>query len=92
MKETRVTIDRAGRVVLPKSLRDELHLDPGETLALRLDGDQVTLRPKGNTPPLQKERGVWVLRTGERLKAAEAYNIPQKVRDRRTQALFGDSE
>ena len=30
----KVTIDRAGRVVLPKTLRDELRLCPGDTLDL----------------------------------------------------------
>ena len=69
--EAKLTIDKAGRVVLPKILRDELHLSPGDTLELTVDGEQMTLRPHRVTPPLQKERGVWVFRTGEPLTAAE---------------------
>ena len=39
----------------------------GDTLDLTVKGDEVTLR-RGATP-LQKERGVWVFRTGEPLTA-----------------------
>jgi AbrB family looped-hinge helix DNA binding protein len=64
---TKVTLDRAGRVALPKSLRDAMHLCPGDTLDLTVKGDELTLRPRRSTAPLQKERGVWVLRTGQAL-------------------------
>ena len=57
---SKVTLDRGGRVVLPKKLRDELHLSPGDTLDLTVTGDEVTLRPRRGATPLQKERGVWV--------------------------------
>jgi len=40
-----VTLDKAGRVVIPKTLRDELHLEPGDTLELEAEGERVTLRP-----------------------------------------------
>lgn len=43
---TNVTLDNAGRVVIPKSLRDELGLRPGDVLALESDGERfITLRP-----------------------------------------------
>ena len=66
-----VTVDRAGRVVLPKTLRDELHLLPGDTLDIALKGNEMTLRPRRAATPLAKERGVWVLRTGEPLTTRE---------------------
>ena len=31
---SKVTLDQAGRVVIPKTLRDELRLSPGDTLDL----------------------------------------------------------
>jgi AbrB family looped-hinge helix DNA binding protein len=43
--ETTVTVDKAGRMVLPKEVRDELQLAPGDTLDLASDGGLVTLRP-----------------------------------------------
>jgi AbrB family looped-hinge helix DNA binding protein len=57
-----VTLDKLGRIVLPKPLRDELHLAPGDALDLTVEGEQVTLRPRRTNPPLQlrKERNVSV--------------------------------
>jgi AbrB family looped-hinge helix DNA binding protein len=82
--EAKLTLDKAGRVVLPKILRDELHLSPGDTLELTVDGEQMTLRPHRVTPPLQKERGVWVFRTGEPLSAAEASETLRNIREQRS--------
>jgi AbrB family looped-hinge helix DNA binding protein len=67
---TKVTLDKAGRVVLPKRLRDELQLAAGDTLELESRAEQITLRPVRGGTPLQKERGIWVYRTGRPLTAA----------------------
>ena len=84
--EAKVTIDKAGRVVMPKILRDELHLSPGDTLELTVEGEQVMLRPQRVTPPLQKERGVWVFRAGEPLTAAETREALRNIREQRSGA------
>jgi len=42
---TKLTLDQAGRVLIPKTLRKELHLGPGDTLQLESQGEQITLRP-----------------------------------------------
>jgi AbrB family looped-hinge helix DNA binding protein len=57
---TKVTLDPAGRVLLPKSLREGLHLGPGDTLQVESEGDAITLRPIRPAALLRKERGVWV--------------------------------
>jgi len=57
---TKLTLDKAGRVVLPKPLRDRLQLAPGDTLHLEEEGDRITLRPLRQTVMLKKELGVWV--------------------------------
>jgi AbrB family looped-hinge helix DNA binding protein len=67
---TKLTLDKAGRVVLPKPLRDELELAAGDTLELESRGEQITLRPVRGAASLQKERGIWVYRTGRTLTAA----------------------
>ena len=87
-----VTLDKAGRLVLPKDLRDELHLSPGDTLELTVEGEEVTLRPRRIVPPLQKERGVWVFRTGEPLTAAETRETLRNIRAQRTRRGAGDVE
>ena len=63
MKDT-ATIDRAGRVVIPKPLRDALHLQAGDTLELETEGERITLRPVRTGASVRKERGVWVFRAG----------------------------
>lgn len=55
-----VSLDKAGRVVLPKDLRDRLLLEPGDGLAVESDGDRITLRPVRPQATLKKEQGIWV--------------------------------
>jgi AbrB family looped-hinge helix DNA binding protein len=64
---TRVTLDKTGRIVIPKPLREELHLEPGDALEMEGAGEQIILRPVRETSPLAKEHGVWVLHTGQPL-------------------------
>ena len=89
---SKVTLDQAGRVVLPKALRDELHLSPGDILDLTVKGDEVTLRPRRSATPLQKERGVWVFRTGEPLTADETEETLRKIRTQRQRHNVGESQ
>lgn len=56
----KITIDRVGRVIIPKPIREELHLKPGDSLELESGGDQITLRPVRPKATLKKEHGVWV--------------------------------
>jgi AbrB family looped-hinge helix DNA binding protein len=42
---TRLTLDKAGRIILPKPLRDELRLEAGDTLEVESSGEEITLRP-----------------------------------------------
>ncbi len=62
--KTTVTLDKAGRVIIPKSLRDEMLLEAGDTLELESEGDRMTLRPARSGSALRKEHGVWVFRRG----------------------------
>ncbi|MCE2902484.1 MAG: AbrB/MazE/SpoVT family DNA-binding domain-containing protein [Gemmatimonas sp.] len=71
---TTVTIDKAGRIIVPKALRDALHLEAGDTLELEAEGEQMTLRPVRSGSALRKERGVWVFRRGGSAIAAETTN------------------
>jgi len=89
---SKVTLDRAGRVVLPKTLRDELHLSPGDTLDLTVKGDEVTLRPRRGATPLQKERGVWVFRTDEPLTAGETEETLRNIRAQRHRQNAGEGQ
>jgi AbrB family looped-hinge helix DNA binding protein len=78
-----VTIDKAGRIVIPKEIRDELRLEAGETLALESEGEHVTLRPVHGGAQLQKEAGVWVFFGGKPLSLDAANQLVRDVRERR---------
>ena len=88
---SKVTLDQAGRVVLPKRLRDALHLSPGDTLDVTVRGDEVTLRPRRGVTPLQKERGVWVFRAGKSLTADETEEALRAIRAQRHGQNAGES-
>ena len=89
---SKVTLDRAGRVVLPKALRDAMHLSPGDTLDLTVKGDELTLRPTRGATPLQKERGVWVFRTGKPLTADATEETLRTIRAQRHRQIAGESQ
>ncbi|HEY7388985.1 MAG TPA: AbrB/MazE/SpoVT family DNA-binding domain-containing protein, partial [Bryobacteraceae bacterium] len=56
----KITIDGAGRIIIPKPIREELQLKPGDALELESRGEQITLRPVRPKATLKKEYGVWV--------------------------------
>jgi AbrB family looped-hinge helix DNA binding protein len=86
---TTVMIDKAGRVVIPKALRKELRLEPGDSLELGFEGEQMTLRPLRSTSPLRKEQGVWVFRGNRKLSAVATDQVLQGVREERDRLSRG---
>jgi AbrB family looped-hinge helix DNA binding protein len=86
---TKLTLDKAGRVLIPKPLRDELNLGPGDALQLEAEGEQIILRPLRGVIPLRKERGLWVYRTGQTLSASISDDTLRKVRAERDQQNLG---
>jgi AbrB family looped-hinge helix DNA binding protein len=77
---TQVTIDSAGRVLIPKPLRYLLALAPGDTLDIESTGQSITLRPSRTIVPLTKEKGVWVFRTGHPLDPSVAESQLAQIR------------
>ena len=89
---THLIMDKAGRVVIPKSLREELHLEPGDALEVESAGEEITLRPVRGTGPLTKEHGVWVFRAGQPLPASATDDMLQQIREERDLANLGKGE
>ena len=83
---TKLTLDKAGRVVLPKPLRDRLQLAPGDTLHLESEGERITLRPVRQNVMLKKELGVWVYQ-GEPADASIA-DLVDRERENRRRAVI----
>jgi AbrB family looped-hinge helix DNA binding protein len=57
------TIDKAGRVIVPKALRDALHLKAGDELEIVQQGEDLILRYKPPAARVFKKKGIWVIRT-----------------------------
>jgi len=89
---TRLVIDKAGRIVIPKPLRQELRLEPGDALEMESAGEEITLRPVRGTGPLTKEHGVWVFHTGEALPASATEEMLQQIRAERDLDNLGKGE
>lgn len=86
---TKIPIDKAGRVVIPKPLRDALHLSPGDRLEVYSSADEITLRPIHETAPLRKENGFWVYRTGRSLQTISIAEAIRSDREERSRRLGG---
>lgn len=77
-----VTIDKAGRIVIPKAVRDRLRLDPGDSLALESSGDSITLSPVQEEAVLVKEQGIWVY-AGKGFRNDSIPDLIDKLREER---------
>jgi AbrB family looped-hinge helix DNA binding protein len=82
---TTLTVDKAGRVVLPKPVRDELQLAAGDSLELESSEDRIVLRPVRATAGLRKKQGIWVFRTGQPISAASVNETIRQIREERIQ-------
>ncbi len=68
MTTTTLTLDKAGRVVLPKPVRDDMQLRAGDSLELESSEDSIVLRPRrGGAGLHQKTRDL-----GVRLRGADS--------------------
>ena len=78
-----LTLDEAGRVVIPQELRDALHLGAGDALELETDGARIILRPIHPTGAMAQEHGVWVFRAGKPLAADVVDETLDRIRRER---------
>jgi len=81
-----VSIDKAGRIDVPKPLREKLGLKAGDNLLIESDGDEITLRLVHPEPILIKEYGIWVYNG-----APSHESIPDRIdreREKRVREFF----
>ena len=88
----RLTIDRAGRVIIPKPIRKELNLQAGDSLELESVGGWITLRPVPGSGPLVREHGVWVIGSGKPLTGDQTDAMLRLIREERDMSNLGDAE
>ncbi len=86
---TTITLDKAGRFVLPKPVRDELQLGPGDALELEVSGERLILRPARGNARMRRKNGVWVLHGGAPISAETVRDTVRRVRDERDHKILG---
>jgi AbrB family looped-hinge helix DNA binding protein len=57
----KTTLDRFGRVLIPKKLREGLGLEQGDALELQLEDGKLTLLPRRSPPMLCRKGRVLVV-------------------------------
>ena len=85
------TIDKAGRIVLPKQIRDELQLGPGDAIELEASDEQVILRPAPSKGRMRKEQGVWVFDSGRPITVETVNKTIDRIRHERERRFLGKS-
>jgi AbrB family looped-hinge helix DNA binding protein len=83
-----ITVDKAGRVVLPKPVRDALHLTAGDSLTLESTGDQIVLRPVRGSAGMRQKEGIWVFRTDEPISAETVNETIRQLREERATSVI----
>src|SRR5947207_9174364 len=91
MKTETIQIDKAGRVVLPKPLREQFNLLPGDKLRLSVEGNSFRLEPSNADGELVRKGSVLVF-TGEfsePITAARVNELIEQEREGRIRAATG---
>jgi AbrB family looped-hinge helix DNA binding protein len=78
-----IPIDKAGRIVIPKRIRDALQIAPGDVFEIEVVDGEIILRPLRGRARVWKKRGVWVLSTGVPVTSEQLEQIRQDMYDER---------
>lgn len=76
------TLDKYGRIVVPKPLRDELGIEAGTQLTLEVEQDRLVLKPV-NREVLEEREGLLVS-TADVDEDVDVQAVIDEVRTRRT--------
>jgi AbrB family looped-hinge helix DNA binding protein len=81
------TIDKFGRIVIPKELRDLFGLKPGSTLKVDASTEEIILKPVSEEPPLARKRGVLVI-TAEIHESSDIVTLIEDSRNDRIEQII----
>jgi AbrB family looped-hinge helix DNA binding protein len=88
---TTIEIDKTGRIVIPKRLRDALHLVPGTRFKVERSGDRIFFEPEFTEPQLVLKDGMWVMAGGVPITDAETTASIQHGYDERAKRIMEGS-
>lgn len=79
-----VTIDKAGRIVVPKAMREELGLTPEQPLEIEVVDDHIEIsNPAGSARLVEGPYGPVIATTGRTITSDEIRRILEATRERR---------
>jgi AbrB family looped-hinge helix DNA binding protein len=81
-------IDKSGRLVVPKKMRDSLHLVAGTRVTLRQEGGEIVIAPETKPRGLFMKNGILVYDAGP-LPTLQDRDWVQECRDERDEMLMG---
>lgn len=81
-----VRLDRFGRVLVPKRLRDRLGLAPGDELLLEIQDGHLVMEPVTGTPRLVRKGKILLVSGGRMIEDPTAWL--ERVREERIQELI----
>jgi AbrB family looped-hinge helix DNA binding protein len=80
------TLDRFGRVVIPKDVRDDMGLGAGSVLRIQKEGQKIVLQPVQGEPKVMEKKGILVF-TGAA--AGDVSGALHELRKRRLKKMTG---
>lgn len=82
-----VTLDKFGRILLPKALRKALGIRPGAKLSLKVEDSKLTLTPSDPDGMLKRINGVlvWTGPVGD----IDFQDVLERTRDERISRIAG---
>lgn len=78
----KTTLDRFGRVIVPKVIRDRLGLVPGAELTIDVHENEVVLKPVEHEAHLKRENGILVFAGTAKNDLGDAVRIHREDRHR----------
>lgn len=84
-----ITIDKAGRLVIPKSIREKHHIHPGTVLELEDKPQGIFLKTVENSPSLIKKQGILVHHGGDEI-TIDIADFINRQRDRRDSDMVAE--
>ena len=83
-----IKVDKAGRIVLPKPVRERFHLREGSELEIEERSDGLTLKPVEQRSSIVQEDGIWV-HLGKVPRGFDWGSIVEAIREERIKDASG---
>lgn len=86
-----ITLGKAGRLVVPKSIRDDLGLREGSRLKLEVQGGKIQAVPEPDAVRIEMKDGFPVIQGGPPLKRGDIVRALKADRDAREERILSTS-